>query len=70
VYSYDVFVLDTMSCPVEFLDTVGHVSLGGHIVCLCEYGLVGQFHTCERLGSLTLTHLTSSQEQKCGMSPC
>jgi hypothetical protein len=41
VYSYDVFELDTMSCPVEFLDTVGHVSLGGHTVCLCEY--VGWF---------------------------
>ena len=29
----------------------------------------GWFHTCETLGSLTLSHLTSNEEQKCGMPP-
>jgi hypothetical protein len=73
-----------MSRPVELAVTVGHVPLGGHTVTLGGEGQVmslcldsyssshcantGWFLTCETLGSLTFPHLTSHQEQKCGMT--
>jgi hypothetical protein len=78
-----VLALRTMSRPVELAGTVGHVPLAGHTVTLRGEGQVmslcldsyshcantGWFHTCETLDSLTLPHLTSHQEQKCGMPP-